>query len=144
MRGYRIQIFERNWLKSSATALMSFTSWSFSLDGSLLYFKIDTAPGPQKVSKFYFFKVTFLCQKSTQFFRKIFSSKNINLGDHFLLKPFFSRLNFWTTSLSKIRPNFCKPNAMSIYKIQQFDLTTVDFWIKTLLFRTHQARNSMT
>ena len=55
------------------------------------------------------FKVTFLCQKSTKFFRKIFSSKNINLGDHFLLKPFFSRLNFWTTLLSKIRSNFSRP-----------------------------------
>ena len=33
---------------------------------------------------------------------------------------------------------------MSIYKIQQFHLNTVDFWAKTLLFRTHQARNSMT
>ena len=34
--------------------------------------------------------------------------------------------------------------AMSIYKIQQFHLSTVDFWAKTLLFRTNQARNSMT
>ena len=33
---------------------------------------------------------------------------------------------------------------MSIYKIQQFYLYTVDFCAKTLLFRTHQARNSMT
>ena len=30
------------------------------------------------------FKVNFLCQKSTQFFKKK-SSKNINLGEHFLL-----------------------------------------------------------
>ena len=39
---------------------------------------------------------------------------------------------------------FWGPGAMSIYKIQQFHLNTVDFWAKTLLFRTHQARHSMT
>ena len=39
---------------------------------------------------------------------------------------------------------FWGPGTMSIYKIQQFHLNTVDFWAKTLLFRTHQARNSMT
>ena len=39
-------------------------------------------------------KVNFRCQKSTDFFQKKNSSKNINLGDHFLLKTFFSRLNF--------------------------------------------------
>ena len=33
---------------------------------------------------------------------------------------------------------------MSIHKRQQFHLTTVDFWPKTLLFRTKQVRNSMT
>ena len=54
------------------------------------------------------FKVNFLCQKPTEFFQKKFSSKNINLGEHFLLKTFFSRLNFWTTLLSKIMPNFCR------------------------------------
>ena len=39
---------------------------------------------------------------------------------------------------------FWRPGTMSIYKIQQFHLNTVDFWAKTLIFRTHQARNSMT
>ena len=77
------------------------------------------------------------------FFQKKNSSKNINLGEHFLLNTFFSRLNFWTTLLSKIRPNFCRPHTMSIHKILQFHLTTVDFWVKTLHFRTHQARNSL-
>ena len=33
---------------------------------------------------------------------------------------------------------------MSIHKIQQFHLTAVYFWQKTLLFRTQQVRNSMT
>ena len=39
------------------------------------------------------FKVNFLCQKSTDSFQKI-SFKNINLGDHFFVKTFFSRFNF--------------------------------------------------
>ena len=30
------------------------------------------------------FKVNFLCQKSTEFFKNENSFKNINLGDHFL------------------------------------------------------------
>ena len=91
-----------------------------------------------------YFQSQFSMSKINQIFSKKISSKNINLGDHFLLKTFFSRLNFWTTLLSKIRPNFCRPHAMSMHKIQQFHLNTVDFWAKTLLFRTHQARNSMT
>jgi hypothetical protein len=40
------------------------------------------------------------------FFRRKFHFKNINVGDHFLEKTFFSRFNFRTTLLSKIMPNF--------------------------------------
>ena len=36
------------------------------------------------------------------------------------------------------------PGTMSIYKIQQFHLNTTDFLAKSLLFRTHHTRNSMT
>ena len=32
------------------------------------------------------FKVNFGCQKLIEFFQKKFLSKNINLGDHYLLK----------------------------------------------------------
>ena len=39
---------------------------------------------------------------------------------------------------------FWGPGAMSIHKTQQFHLITVDFWTKTLIFRTQQVRNSMT
>ena len=40
-------------------------------------------------------------------FTEIFQKKNINLGDKFfLVKAHFSGLNFWTTLLSKIMPNF--------------------------------------
>ena len=38
-------------------------------------------------------KVNFGCQKLIEFFQKKFASKNINLGDHYLLKTFFSKLN---------------------------------------------------
>ena len=85
-----------------------------------------------------------ILSKSIFYIKKKESPKNINLGDPFLLKTFFSRLNFWTTLLSKIRPNFCRPHTMSIHKILQFHLTTVDFWAETWLLRTHQSRNSMT
>ena len=39
---------------------------------------------------------------------------------------------------------FWGPGIMSIHKRQQFHLTTVEFWPKTLFFRTQQVRNSMT
>ena len=99
--------------------------------------------GLSKSAKIVLSKSIFYVKNRRNFFKKK-SFKNINLGEHFLFKPFFSRLNFWTTLLSKIRSKFCRPHTMSIHKIQQFHLTTVDFWAKTLLLRTHQARNSMT
>jgi hypothetical protein len=40
------------------------------------------------------FKVNFRCQKSIEIFQKKNLSKNINLGDHFLVKTFFSKLYF--------------------------------------------------
>ena len=55
----------------------------------------------QKVPKLYFqsyeninLEDNFIRQKSTEFFQKKNSSKNFNLGEHFLLKTLFSRLNF--------------------------------------------------
>ena len=110
----------------------------------LLYFVNWHSARASKSAKIVLSKPIFYVKNQPNFFEKKNSSKNINLGEHFLLKTFFSRLNFWTTLLSKIRPNFCRPHTMSIHKIQQFHLTTVDFWAKTLLLRTHQARNSMT
>ena len=60
----------------------------------------------QKVPKSYF-----QCQFSMSKINRIFSKKksfknSINLGYNFLLKIFFSRLNFWTTLLAKIMANF--------------------------------------
>ena len=73
------------------------------------------------------FKVNFWCQKSTEFFYEKKSLENINLGDHFLFKTFFSSLNFWTTLFSKIMPNYSFING--IFKFF--------FRPKILLFSTH-------
>jgi hypothetical protein len=40
------------------------------------------------------FKVNLLCQKSTEFFQKKNSSKNINLGDHCFLDSIFNNFTF--------------------------------------------------
>ena len=60
---------------------------------------------------------------------------NINLGDHYLLKTFFSKLNFWTTLLSEITPNFWQTviTHRNFWKI--FPWWHIDSWPKTLLFR---------
>ena len=47
----------------------------------------------QKVPKSYF-QSQFWISKINQIFSKKNLSKNINLGDHYLLKTFFSKLNF--------------------------------------------------
>ena len=76
-------------------------------------------------------------------FNKKWSPKLIFLDEFFFEK---NRLIFdienwlWKYNFG----TFWGPGAMSIYKIQQSHLNTVDFWAKTLLFRTHQLRNSMT
>ena len=73
-------------------------------------------------------QVNFLCQKSTEFFQKKKKlSKKINLGDHFLLKTFFLDSIFEPLYFLKLGPILCRPHSMSIHKIQQFHLTTVDF-----------------
>ena len=61
------------------------------------------------------------------FFKKNIASKNINLGDHFLLKTFFLDSIFEPLYFLKSGQNFVGPVAMSIHNIQQFHLTTVDF-----------------
>ena len=54
---------------------------------------------------FGFETIIFVMNIIESFFKRILSKK-INLGDHFLVKTFFSRPNFWTTLLSKVAPNF--------------------------------------
>ena len=70
-------------------------------------------------------------------FQKKKLSKSINLGDHYLSKTFFSKLNFWTTLLSKIMPNFWQTVITRKNFLKIFPWWHVDSWPKTLLFRTH-------
>ena len=112
---------------------MSVTSWSFSLDGSFAQkstaFKwnccilwVDIAWGLQKLGLILesILRWNFFFEK----IRLIFDIEN-----------WLWKYNFGT---------FWGPAAMSIHKIQQFHLNAVDFWPKTLLFRTQQVKNSMT
>ena len=77
------------------------------------------------------FKVDFLCQKSTESFWIFFSLMNINLGDHFLIKTFFSNFNFWTTLFSKIMPNFWRTGIPCNHKMQWFPLSMLIFGQKS-------------
>ena len=87
----------------------------------LLYFVNWHSVRASKRAKIVLSKSIFDVKNQLNFFKKK-SIKNINLGDYFLVKTFFSRLNFW------------RLHAMSIHKIQQFHLTTVDFLSKNLAF----------
>ena len=69
-----------------------------------------------------------------------FSLKNINLGDQFLLKTFFSRLIFWTTLLCEIMPNFWWTDIPR----KNLFLNSFDSLLKILLFRIHHLYNSTT
>ena len=61
--------------------------------------------------------------KNWQNFLIFFSLMNINSGDHFLLKTFFSNLNFWTTLFFKIMSNFWQTGIPHIHKIRWFPLS---------------------
>jgi hypothetical protein len=102
---------------------------------------LDKTPRPQKGPKLDF-QSHFSMSKNNGILKKKHFN-DINLGEYFFLNLLFW-LQFSGILFSKIRPNFCRPHAMSIYKIQQFHLTTVDFWVKNLLFWTHQVGNLMT
>ena len=71
-------------------------------------------------------------------------SKSINLGDRYLSKTFFSKLNFWTTLLSKITPNFWQTVITRRNFLKIFPWWHVDSWSKSLLVRTHHLWNSTT
>ena len=74
------------------------------LKGNRCILKIHKAPDCQKVPKSYV-QSEFSVSKINGIFSKKKSFKNINLGDHFLKKTFFSNSNFWTTLFSKTMPN---------------------------------------
>ena len=91
-----------------------------------------------------YFQSQFWMSKINRIFSKKNLSKHINLGDHYLLKTFFSKLNFWTTLLSKITSIFWQTviTRRNFFKI--FPWWHVDSWPKSLLFRTHHFWNSTT
>ena len=104
---------------------------------------IDIVWGLQKLGLILESKVVQKLSLEKNVFNKKWSPKLIFLDDFFFekiwlifdIENWLWKYNFGT---------FWGPGTMSIYKIQQFHLNTVDFWAKTLLFRTHQARDSMT
>ena len=93
--------------------------------------------GSSKSAKIVLSKSIFSVKNQLNFFKKKISSKNINLGDHFSLKTFFSKLNFWTTLLTKITPNFWRTDISRRNFLEHFPWWYVDSWPKILLFRTH-------
>ena len=88
----------------------------------------------QKVPKLYF-QSQFWISKINRIFSKKILSKNINLGDHYLLKTLFSKLNFWTTLLSKITLNFWQTVITLRNFLKIFPWWHVDSWPKSLLLK---------
>ena len=66
---------------------------------------IDIVPGPQKVPKLYF-QSQFSMSKINRNFSKKKFIKEYQFRRTFFVKKFFSRLNFWTSLLSRFFPNF--------------------------------------
>ena len=79
-------------------------------------------------------------KKESNFFKK--KSKNINLGDHYLSKTFFSKLNFWTTL--QITPNFWQTVITCRNFLKIFPWWHVESWPKSLLLIIHHLWNSTT
>jgi hypothetical protein len=104
---------------------------------------IDIEWGLQKLGLILESKVVQKLSLEKKVFFKKWSPKLIFLDENFFekIRLIFDIENWlWKYNFG----TFWGTGAMSIYKIQQFHLNTVDFWAKTLLFSTHQARNSMT
>ena len=74
------------------------------------------------------FKVDVWCQKSTDFFFHFLSFKNINLGEHFLLKTFFSSLKFSTTLFCKICPIFTFIDGWMCNSTTELIITISHIW----------------
>ena len=89
--------------------------------------------GSSKSAKIILSKSIFYFKNQRNFFIKK-SFKNINLGDHFLEKPFFfSNFNFWTNSFSKIMPWLFDDWTPRILKIQWFPFSILIFGQKPCL-----------
>ena len=63
-------------------------------------------------------------KKFSWYFWKLFSFRNIGLGEQILELTIFDSCNFWTTSFCKDGPNFCHLSAFLHFKSFQNDLST--------------------
>ena len=59
---------------------------------------------------------------------------NYLLYHQLLIKALFANFKFRGTSFSEIIPNFCRPHAMSVFKIQKNAFGTFIFSIKPSKF----------
>ena len=106
-----------NWrLRSSIYILMSVRLWN-SKDGGVLKYKIFAQESTcskeiflkQSYDELWFIiQSQFSMSKINQFFSKKIWFKNINLGEHFLVKTFFLDLIFEPLYFLKLRPIFDK------------------------------------
>ena len=106
--------------------------------------QIDIVWGLQKLGLILESKVVQKLSLEKNVFNKKCSPKLIFLDEFFFFEKIWLIFDIENWLWKYNFGTFWGPGTMSIYKIQQFHLNTVDFWAKTLLFRTHQARNSMT
>ena len=57
---------------------------------------------------------------------------------------YFPKFKFRCTLFSEIRPNFCKPHDMTVFKIHKNAFITFIFFYKTKLILMPQVKNSTT
>ena len=66
--------------------------------------------------------------------------KNFKKFKKLLIKTLFANFKFRGTSYSEIMPNFCRPHAMSVFKIQKKCFWYINFFYKTKLILIPQAK----
>ena len=86
----------------------------------LLYFVNWHSARASKSAKIVLSKAIFYVKNQPNFFKKKFSSKNINLGDHFLLETFFLDLIFEPLYFLKLGPIFVGPTLWQFKKYSNF------------------------
>ena len=90
--------------------------------------------GSSKSAKIVISKSILDVKNQSYFFLKILS----NLGHHYLVKTFLSKLDFEPLYFLKLRPIFDKLTRRNF--LQKLHWWHVDIWPKTLLFRTHYLK----
>ena len=121
---------------------MEFQTWwvlKSSSNMKFLYFVNWHSVGPTKIGPMFRKCNVWKLELEKKTFYKTWSPKLIFLNDFFFNSVIFCHRKM-TLIVSTIFGTFLGPGVMSICK----RMTTVDFWPKTLLFRTQRVRNSMT